>query len=314
MLGLQPNSNVGYYLTNQTKDADNKIIEANIYDGSGSTNRLFFGMGYNVYKGLSLGLESEIVFGTIHNEIINQKASVALQNHYSKGATIKGVGVKFGLSYQDTLANGLLLKAETSTTIMNNLKSTNDEYLYSFFYDSKGNEIPVDTLVANKELDTKIKRPFYYHAGIGIGNPNKWFVGLEYNSQKPWIYPNGLLSHSKIQYANKSRFSLGGYYIPKINSITSYWNRVIYRAGLKFEKPGLSIKSTQNTSEFIPLKDFGISFGLGLPIGNQMSKLNLSVELGKRGSTSDGLIEEKYVNLRVGLNIAEKWFNKRKID
>jgi hypothetical protein len=51
---------------------------------------------------------------------------------------------------------------------------------------------------------------------------------------------------------------------------------------------------------------------LGLPIG--LSKINLGVELGKRGTTTSGLIEENYVNVTVGLSLSDLWFIKRKID
>jgi hypothetical protein len=65
---------------------------------------------------------------------------------------------------------------------------------------------------------------------------------------------------------------------------------------------------------FIDIKDFGISFGLGLPIGNQLTRLNISAEYGKRGEKTNSLIQENYVNLRLGLNLAEKWFQKNKIN
>ena len=313
MVGLQPNSNVGYYLTDEVKNDDNTLQEVSIYEGKGGTNRMMFGIGYNFYKGFSIGLETELLFGTMDKSILNQKNGVALLNRYELSSRLRGKAFKLGLSYKDSINDKLILKAEAATTFANEITATNDEYLYSLFI-YNGKEIPQDTLVVNNEIDRKIQRPTLFHAGIGLGQPEKWYAGLDISSQKAWTYPTGLLETSKAQYSNKSRIALGGYYIPKANSVTSYWKRIVYRGGLKYEKPGLSIRSTQNSSEFIPLKDFGISFGLGLPMGNQLSRLNLGLELGQRGSTSDGLIKENYFNLRVGLNIAEKWFNKRMID
>ena len=60
------------------------------------------------------------------------------------------------------------------------------------------------------------------------------------------------------------------------------------------------------------IKDYGMNFGLGLPLG--VSKIDLGFEFGKRGTSSNGLIEENYFNVSVGLNLGAKWFEKRKID
>ena len=56
-----------------------------------------------------------------------------------------------------------------------------------------------------------------------------------------------------------------------------------------------------------------MNFGLGLPVSS--SSINLGFEFGKKGTTSNGLIEENYFNLSVGLSLGDySWFKKRKID
>ncbi|PID67615.1 MAG: hypothetical protein CR968_05805 [Flavobacteriia bacterium] len=314
MVGLQPSSNVGYYLIDETMDADNNLTELYIYEGNGGTNRMTLGAGYQFYKGLSVGVEGEVLFGKINKGITNEKAGVARYKQYNMSAQLRGTALKLGLSYNDSISKNLTIKAEASATLKSTIKSTNDEFLYNYYYAPNGTIIPQDTLVANYEISREIKRPMVLHSGIGIGKPGKWYTGAEFTSQKAWTFPEGLLSNSKVQYSTRNRVAVGGYFIPKLNSVTSYWNRVSYKAGLKYEESGLSVRTSQDTGNFTPLTDFGISFGLGLPMGNRMSRLNMSVEFGQRGTTSNGLIKEKYVNLRVGLNIAEKWFLKRKID
>jgi hypothetical protein len=61
------------------------------------------------------------------------------------------------------------------------------------------------------------------------------------------------------------------------------------------------------------IKDFGITFGLSLPIGN-FSKANIGVEIGKLGTKNAGLIEEKYTNIMLGFSLSDIWFIKRKYD
>lgn len=97
---------------------------------------------------------------------------------------------------------------------------------------------------------------------------------------------------------------LEGFYLPKYNSFSSYFSRVVYRAGMRFENTGMVINGET-------INDFGISFGIGLPIGG-FSNANIGFDLGKRGTTNSGLVQENYFNVRVGLSLNDRWFVKSK--
>lgn len=60
------------------------------------------------------------------------------------------------------------------------------------------------------------------------------------------------------------------------------------------------------------ITDFGISFGVSLPMPRSLTTLDLSLEVGRRGTMADNLIRETYANLTVGIAIYERWFVKRK--
>ena len=97
-----------------------------------------------------------------------------------------------------------------------------------------------------------------------------------------------------------------------MNSISSYWDRVTYRAGLRFEDTGLLVKTT---NDFTAIKDFGINIGLGLPLPRQLSNVNIGFEYGQKGSSSSILVKEEYFNVRLSLSLNSlKWFQKREID
>lgn len=314
MVGLQPNSSVGYDISIGTYNAEDELIEANRFNGNGGTNRFFMGLGYNIYKGLSVGMETEFIFGNIENNIINQRAEVQLYTRYKTQTKISGTAFKLGASYKKEFSKGLELNVESSVKLENSFSTESSEYFYTFLYGSYGEESPQDTLFDNTNMIGKITRPLALHTGIGIGKPDIWYAGIEYNKQNPWVFDGELIKSPKINYTSRSQFSFGAYYLPKKNSISSYWERVTYRLGARFETPGIAFDVDGNGDSFSNMKDFGISFGLGLPVGNQLSKVNLSVEYGKRGEKANGLIQENYVNLRIGLNLAEKWFQKSKIN
>ena len=60
------------------------------------------------------------------------------------------------------------------------------------------------------------------------------------------------------------------------------------------------------------IDEFGISFGLGLPVGQFFSNANIGIEIGQRGTIDNNLIEEDFVNIQIGLSLNDRWFVKRK--
>ncbi|HIP47891.1 MAG TPA: hypothetical protein EYG92_02860 [Lutibacter sp.] len=313
MVGLQPNSSVGYSISNEIYDGD-EIIENYVFSGNGGTNRFFGSFAYEVIKGLSVGIEGEYIFGSINNNIVNIRKDVSFNSKYQTISSLKGASVKLGAQYQYKLENDLEVKLGSTIKLKNELKATSEEYLYSFLYGASGTEIPKDTITSNINLKGEINRPTAVILGAGLGKDNQWNVGVEYETQAAISIAESVFKNNKIQYTSKSRYSLGGFYIPKNNSLTNYWQRVIYRAGFKYEKTGLAVNGVVGSGGFTPINDFGISFGLGLPIGNQLSQVNLGLEYGNRGNTTNGLIKEKYFNLRLSFNLTDKWFRKNKIN
>ena len=63
--GLMPNTSVGYNLISREYDVDNEILAATAYKGQGGTSKVFLGFGYEVAKGLNLGIQGNYVFGKI---------------------------------------------------------------------------------------------------------------------------------------------------------------------------------------------------------------------------------------------------------
>ena len=155
--------------------------------------------------------------------------------------------------------------------------------------------------------DTDFLNPSQYTIGAGIGAPKKWFVGLEYTDQKTSNFTNRSLTIDNVVYNDASRYKVGGFYIPNYNGLGNYWERVVYRGGLRYENTGLNINEED-------INEFGISFGVGLPVGRLFTNLNLGAEVGSRGTTNSGLVKENFFNIFLSLSLNDKWFEKRYYD
>ncbi|HBK83209.1 MAG TPA: hypothetical protein DDZ41_06370, partial [Flavobacterium sp.] len=78
-------------------------------------------------------------------------------------------------------------------------------------------------------------------------------------------------------------------------------------AGFRYQNTGIILNSK-------PINDYGITFGLGLPVGGKFSSLNFGFEYGKRGTAKNNLIEDNYFGINIGLSLNDLWFEKRKYD
>ena len=83
--------------------------------------------------------------------------------------------------------------------------------------------------------------PTFLSAGINLYNSNNWLVGLDYNYSNWSSYEHFNISSNYIE--DLSEFIVGGYYIPKIDDIHNYWNRVQYRLGFAYSSGYLNLDS-----------------------------------------------------------------------
>ena len=66
------------------------------------------------------------------------------------------------------------------------------------------------------------------------------------------------------------------------------------------------------------INQYGLSFGASLPFQKsnvtRLSTLDLGIELGQRGTVKNNLIRENFLNFTIGINFANKWFEKQYFD
>jgi hypothetical protein len=155
--------------------------------------------------------------------------------------------------------------------------------------------------------NTELKIPTSTTFGLGFGEDKKWFMGAEYSFHGLGAFTNEFINVENLRYEDASSLEFGGFFIPDYSAFSGYLKRVAYRAGIRLDKTGMVVNDTE-------INNFGITFGLGLPLGRDFSNINLGFELGRRGTTSADLIEESYLKVSVGLSLNDRWFRKRQID
>ncbi|MEM9078437.1 MAG: hypothetical protein AAGC43_15440 [Bacteroidota bacterium] len=305
--GLMPFTSVGYNLEQVVTNSDGQEV-TNVFAGEGGLNRVYLSAGAEIIKNLSLGATVNFNFGTLEYQRIQSVENVQFGTLDRRESRINGFDINYALNYTPKFKDKYTLYASVLVNTQANLTAQNTEELGSFSL-ANGLEIEVIDvdLDATNLRNTELKVPTRYTLGLGFGEDKKWFLGGEYSLQQFSSFSNDFLGLDNVTYQDASRMAFGGYYIPDYKSFTSYFKRINYRAGVRYDVTGLVVNGSE-------INDFGITFGLGLPLPNSFSNLNLGFEMGRRGTTVANLIEENYFNISVGLSLNARWFQKRRID
>ena len=102
--GLQLNTAVGYSLVDQTFDEGGTLTEVDRYYGDGGTNRVFMGYGYKFPFNVSFGIELAYIFGSIDNNVTNQRSNVQLATNQITDSNVKGTTLKLGGHYAPNIS------------------------------------------------------------------------------------------------------------------------------------------------------------------------------------------------------------------
>jgi hypothetical protein len=311
--GLMPYTSVGYKL--ESMDSNDRLGDR--YKGEGGMNKAFVGLGYQITKGLSVGMDASYNFGNIKNSSIafvydSDGNLVQYQTRENNRSDLSGLNFNLGLSYKTMLNKKLQLTTGLTYSPKSEITSNNERTFSTITINTiTGQEFAYNTIDADLESQnlkrTDLTLPSRFSFGAGIGEPLKWFVGVEYTTQNTSKFSNPIFTIDNADFVNASNFSFGGFFIPDYNSFSSYWKRVVYRGGIHFENTGLEINNQT-------IREFGISFGVGLQVGGVFSNANLGFEVGKRGTTDQNLIQENFVNFQLSLSLNDRWFKKRKFN
>jgi hypothetical protein len=299
--GIAPFSSVGYEV--ELREQNDNIV-ANmgdvryLYRGEDGINQLFLNVGFNATKNLSVGVGGRYLFGSIshyYNVLFNSNAYYS--NIYSsKVQKISDFIPVFGAQYAKPLSDNrhIVLGASWQPQVklsgtQNVLSRVSSNSRYDTAYSLSNNSL---TLM-----------PMQLNLGASITSFEKWMLGAELNYQD-WSKTKVISSAGEMGRAYSLR--LGGYYIPNRYDVRYLWKRMTYRGGLRFSQmPPLYNGNT--------VKDIAVNVGFSMPMRGA-GYLNAGVELGQRGATNGGMVQEAYVTFSVGITLFEAWFVKYKYE
>lgn len=303
--GIQPYSNVGYRI---------KYIEMDPYllssigpikyyhNGNGGITQFYLGTAVRPFKNFSIGVNMSYLFGAMEYKSETEFPSYTTYAGFEElnSIVVRDVVFSFGAQYTMFFGENNDYKVILGGTLDN--QTSLDVNHIRFVSQPLGNTI--DTISYKENSNSSIELPSNYAGGFTVSYKNKFMLGAEYSFQDwtkaKFLYANDLLSSSQS-------IRVGMQYTPNQFDLRSYLKRISYRAGFYNTNTFLKLRDNQ-------IKDYGITFGVGLPLRRTRSSFNISVELGRKGTLNNGLVQEDYGIINFGFTFYDFWFLKQKIN
>ncbi|MFI5204482.1 MAG: hypothetical protein ACHQF2_08305 [Flavobacteriales bacterium] len=329
--GLVPYSSSGYDITyNVTDDTLGNVRYA--YQGNGGINRAFIGAAYsplrNSKSSLSLGVNASYLFGEIQKVRKVYYLSLGTGTYNTKiinSYFVHDVALDAGLLYKNTLIDKRLI-FRLGVTYGVPLDITATQTMLAHTFTSTLSESIIDTVAYEDDVKGHFSLPVKWGYAMSFdvfgkreNNPPKFTFALQYEMQSWEKFEENFGQAVKYDFLNNSSaMSFGFQYIPR--TIGNGKSRIKtlalanYRAGVYQKKSYLTLQNSQIIEQ-------GVTFGIGLPLiySYSYSMLNISFELGTRGTTDNNLILERYFGVHIGYAFSpnkqsDRWFVKRRFD
>ena len=301
--GLVPYSNVGYKIANaEIKDSIGNINY--LYEGQGGINRFYWGNSFKIFKGLSVGFNASLLFGSLDRIRTAQFTdSAKIYDAKIKNYTIvNDIQIDLGIQYERQISSNLNLCIGGTFNIPTKLKSKQNILAERLTIGSTGYEVIEDTVYNVTDKKGNITLPANISGGFVLKNNEKWLAGADISWQN-WANFDSFGIKDSLK--NSLQICVAYAYTPSNSSIAPYFKKVQYRTGIHYDKSYLQLKNTQ-------INEFSISFGLGFPLKRSKSFINFGIELGQKGTVKNNLVKEQYGKITLGLSIYERWFLRKK--
>jgi len=311
--GVIPFTNISYnYSISGYADEGRSTAYTNTYSGSGGLHQAYFGAGWEIFKGLSVGGNISYLWGDYERSVVNAYSDSyinTLSKYYT--ADINSYKLDLGLQYslkinrQNSVTVGLTyshghkLGADPECLIISNNSSTSVS----------------DT--TSLSVSNGLKIPTAFGAGLSWTHKNSLKVGADFSWQK-WgeiwfpVYnvADDVQSYKLTDnyYSDRYKVTVGGEYCNN-EMARGFLKRVRYRVGASYATPYYNINGHDGP------KEISVSAGFGIPIinsYNNRSILNISGQWVH--SSAKGMITENTFRINIGLTFNERWFMKWKVD
>lgn len=291
-LGLLPYSSVGYAYSGDAGSG------TEVREGHGSFNQLYLGAGWEPFKGVSIGANFAYLFGTTTNTNI---LSMESNTTFRREMELRDWLLTLGLQLRVPIASG---RDELILGLAYQPKKSFHGRTWGTIQDSQ--DTKADT-IGYMSLKGSHQQPNTIGAGVSYTYNRQFNIEVDFTYQdwsKTQYTPLVGFEIETLKFDNRWKAAAGMQYCR--NKRGSYAGNITYRLGGYYNHDYINITGNN-------VRDYGLSAGVGLPVLNGKTTINIGLEWKHRISKPVLLIKEDYFNITVGVNFNELWFWKSKI-
>lgn len=295
--GILPFSSSNYSFTAPKNIVGTSTYVTATYTGTGGLHKAYLANSFRPIKNVTVGAEMQYLWGNLSQEEVMTTSSViggtlnSTQNNY-----LSKLAFKYGILYNGKVAKkwsvGLGATASTKTKLdTDNTISVTDG----------GTAIVTDSSYNYG----KFGLPLMYTFGGSITYNNKLTLAANYQFQN-WNELNQKgLGYSLV---NSDRTSIGLEYAGLVNNL---YEKYYLQAGAYFGNTYLHVNNNQQ-------KDRGFTIGAGLNTSARgfsgLMTYQINLQMGTRGSTSNGGIRENYTQIGFSVIFRDLWGIKQRYE
>jgi len=320
--GIIPYSSIGYSIKQEYNDYTNGSAMDTYFSGDGGIMNFYLGTSVKLFDRVAVGVTMNYLMGKLTRE---RQVSFPMNSSYSNAFSEERFDIRkpvfsFGLQYKEVFEDKFFFSLGATYDLATKINTELQYDVTNSIYDFKDIQIDsVTTITPNYMLaaDTvmgNFTMPSKVGVGFALGIPDKLMVTADYYLQD-WT---GALGGNGYQTAPASSFHFGTEYIPDNEALRGYHKLATYRLGAYYSNSYLSVLkggvAASDPDAFYQLNDYGITFGVGLPVRSIRSSINVSFTAGTRGTTEYNLVKENYGIITFNVTLHDLWFRKRRFD
>ncbi|RZK78382.1 MAG: hypothetical protein EOO92_11230 [Pedobacter sp.] len=312
--GLLPYTELGYKFNTAGKVDTNNVNYP--HSGEGGLTKAYIGLGQQIGDHFRIGGSVEYLFGNLMETVSTEfEVFPSINSRIQNKNSVGGISFSYGAQYEIPLTTRSRITLGYSGSSSSTINSKRTSVVTQYLKDASGEEESAfDTLAIRENNSAKLKLPLMHNVGFSIQRDNKWMVGADFRMGQwsKFSLEGGTASQQNLQ--DSWGVSAGGQYTPDMNSVNNYFKRVDYRLGFSHDKTYIRLADGEDVTQT------AISFGLGLPLAPNVTsrssfyKMNVTAELGKRGTLNNGSIQENFLNLHLGFTLNDRWFRRYRLD
>lgn len=302
--GILPFSTLGYSILDSQEDESIGKVDY-LYEGEGGLLQLYWGNGFKICKGLSIGFNLSYVFGKLtYTRSAVFDGDYFLHTMVNNTTLVDGihytVGAQYFVGIRNTHRLGFGVVYENSAYVW----TKQQDFIYNF---SRNNSYDTfnDTVYC-AETKGSMKIPQKIGGGLSYQYKEKVLVSADvaWQNWKRLSMPGR--TNDNLQDAFTVNF--GMQFIADATS-TNYLKKIRIRLGAQYTTGQIYLHETS-------IRDFSVSAGLGFPLKlfNNNSSIGFMFEYGQMGTLKNNLLKENYFRFSLHFTLQEKWYQRVKLE